>query len=118
MSIVCDPNLADLSKLSAAVANLPEHRRGFKSREQKLLDAMQVLAKGFDITMADLRSKRRYRKLSRCRELIAYVLHDLREYSYPEIGRAMGKHHTSVLYAARRFRERQVVVERTTGDAK
>lgn len=106
MSVFDHSVFASSPELDAAIANLPDHPPGFKSREQKLLDAMQALATGHDLTMDDLRSIRKGRRLSRCRQLIAYTLHDIQGFSFPEIGRAMGKHHTTIMYAARRFRAR------------
>lgn len=77
------------------------------SRNELCSQRMRLLGVFDQFTMAALRSDKKYRRLSRCRELIAYVMHDIQGFSYPEIGLAMAKDHTTILYAARRFRERQ-----------
>jgi chromosomal replication initiation ATPase DnaA len=59
---------------------------------------LQETAKAFGFTAEDLRSARKPRKLAACRRVACFLLHDQLGLSYPEIGRVLERHHTSVLY--------------------
>ena len=76
--------------------------------ERTLLDdIIAIAARASDVTVADLQSNRKNRKLAHIRGVISWYAHEEHGYSYPQIGRAMCKHHTTILYAACREMARQ-----------
>jgi chromosomal replication initiator protein len=61
------------------------------------------VASHFGFTMAELRGRRRYQRVSRARAIALYLARELTGASYPEIGQRFGGlDHTSVIYAHRR----------------
>jgi chromosomal replication initiator protein len=63
----------------------------------------QTVSRYFEVTPADLHSSRRTRKVSLARMVSAYLARMHTRMSYPEIGRFMGKNHSSVLLAVGRM---------------
>jgi chromosomal replication initiator protein len=62
-----------------------------------------VVAPYFGITPADLHSSRRTRTVSLARMVAMYLARRHTQMSFPEIGRFMGKNHSSVILACKRF---------------
>ena len=61
------------------------------------------VASHFGFTMAELRGRRRYRRVSLARAIALYLAREITGASYPEIARRFGcLNHTSVIYAHRR----------------
>jgi chromosomal replication initiation ATPase DnaA len=61
----------------------------------------------FGIDASELRSKRgRSPRLVQARQALMYALHAAAGMSYQEIGRALGRDHTTVLYGARQAQAR------------
>jgi chromosomal replication initiator protein len=61
------------------------------------------VASHFGFTMAELRGRRRYRRVSRARAIALYLAREITGASYPEIAQRFGgMHHTSVMHAHRR----------------
>lgn len=56
----------------------------------------------YGISLADMRSPRRSRRVSWPRILAMYLARRLTTSSFPVIGREFGKHHTTVIYAVDR----------------
>lgn len=63
----------------------------------------QVVAGYFAVTPADLHSSRRTRTISVARMTAAYLARRHTQMSYPEIGRFMGKNHSSIVLAVGRM---------------
>ncbi|HUR42094.1 MAG TPA: chromosomal replication initiator protein DnaA [Verrucomicrobiae bacterium] len=59
----------------------------------------------FNIRLTDLSSERRTRSLARPRQIGMALAKELTTHSLPEIGRAFGKDHTTVLHATRKIAE-------------
>lgn len=55
-------------------------------------------ARTFGFVTDDLLSPRKPQELAACRRVACFLLHDQLGLSYPEIGRVLGRHHTSVMY--------------------
>ncbi len=68
-----------------------------------LHEMITMAAKVHGVTVADLQSDLRRGRLPYVRGAIGCVAHETHGYSYPEIGRALNKHHTTILLAVRRF---------------
>ncbi len=66
-------------------------------------DIEAVVATYFGITPADLHSTRRTRTVSVARMVAMYLARRNTQMSFPEIGRAMGKNHSSVVLATQRM---------------
>lgn len=61
------------------------------------------VASHFGFTAAELRGRRRYRRVSNARAVAMYLARELTSASFPEIGmRFGGMDHSSVIYAHRR----------------
>ncbi|MFP4054901.1 MAG: chromosomal replication initiator protein DnaA [Phycisphaerae bacterium] len=66
-------------------------------------DIEALVAAYFGITPADLHSTRRTRTVSAARMVAMTLARQLTQMSFPEIGRCMGKNHSSVLLAVKRM---------------
>ena len=66
-------------------------------------DIESVVAVYFGISPADIHSSRRTRTVSLARMISMYLVRKHTTMSYPEIGRAMGKNHSSVVLAVQRL---------------
>ncbi len=66
-------------------------------------DIESVVAAYFGITPADIHSSRRTRTVSLARMIAMYLVRKHTTMSFPEIGRAMGKNHSSVVLAIQRL---------------
>jgi len=65
----------------------------------------RTVAAYYNIRLADLSSVRRTRTLARPRQVAMSLAKELTPHSYPEIGAAFGKDHTTVLHACRKVVE-------------
>ena len=69
-------------------------------------DIEAVVATYFGITPADMHSSRRTRTVSAARMIAMFLARRHTRMSYPEIGRYMGKNHSSVVLAVQRMEKR------------
>ncbi|MBL3284294.1 Chromosomal replication initiator protein DnaA [Rickettsiales endosymbiont of Paramecium tredecaurelia] len=66
----------------------------------------KVVAKFYDIRVADMQSNNRLRKVSRSRQIAMYLTKNFTKYSLAEIGKRFGgKDHTTVMYAIEKVEE-------------
>lgn len=65
----------------------------------------KTVAQYYNIRVADLSSKKRTRSLARPRQIAMSLCKELTQHSYPEIGEAFGKDHTTVLHAVKKVKE-------------
>lgn len=73
-------------------------------RPVRLEHIIKVVAKFYNVTMTDMRSRRRLAVLSRPRQVAMYLCRQLTIRSLPEIGRHLGgKDHTTVLHGVRKI---------------
>lgn len=68
-------------------------------------DIKQAVADAFNITVGDLDGPCRKRKLSVPRQVACQFMHDHTTLSLPQIGRTIGRDHTTVLHALSRFQD-------------
>lgn len=71
-----------------------------------LLDVALFVKKRLDVTLAEMRSRDRTRRVVRARELFAATARENGVGSYPAIGKYIGKAHSSVIGMEQRFWER------------
>lgn len=65
----------------------------------------KTVATYYNIRIADLSSSKRTRMLARPRQIAMALCKDLTQHSFPEIGEAFAKDHTTVLHAVRKVEE-------------
>jgi chromosomal replication initiation ATPase DnaA len=71
---------------------------------------VQAVADDYGVELAQMTGARRYSGLAGARHVAAYILYcHLGVWSYPEVGRMLGRHHTTVIHSVR-------VVRRTLAD--
>lgn len=66
-----------------------------------LTDLLMAVAEATRVPVREMKSTRRPRGTSRAREIFAHLARVELKASYSEIGRALNKHHTSAIHAAR-----------------
>jgi chromosomal replication initiator protein len=69
---------------------------------------MRAVAHYYKIRVDDLSSTNKARSLARPRQMAMCLVKDLTHHSYPEIGTAFSKDHTTVLYAFRKINELRI----------
>lgn len=85
-------------------------------RSVSLDNIKRTVAGYYNIRLADLNSPRRTRTLARPRQVAMALAKELTQHSYPEIGAAFGKDHTTVLHACRKVAELKLADERLSED--
>lgn len=85
-------------------------------RQVSLEAIKRCVAGHFKIRINDLNSTRRTRSLARPRQIAMALAKELTQHSYPEIGNAFGKDHTTVLHACRKIAELRRIDERLNDD--
>lgn len=58
------------------------------------------------IRVSEIYGPSRMPRICRARELVCYIAHT-HGYSYPEIGHALGRHHTTIMHAVRNEKARR-----------
>ena len=80
---------------------------------------LATVAKYFDVSIEDMQSKSRTRRLTNARQVAMYLLRELTEMSLPRIGNDLGgRDHTTVMHAVRKvsaqMAERQTIFNQVT----
>jgi chromosomal replication initiator protein len=76
----------------------------------------RTVASYYNIRLTDISSPRRTRSLARPRQVAMALAKELTQHSYPEIGAAFDKDHTTVMHACRKIAELREVDERLRED--
>lgn len=64
---------------------------------------LQVVAKAYDISVDDIKGRRRTKDMAEARQLVAYFLRKVNNLPYPAIGRIMRRDHTTAIYSYNRI---------------
>lgn len=64
---------------------------------------IHAVAQHFNISRHDIQSPRRAGGIDRVRQVAMWIAKECTNLSYPEIGRRMGKHHTTILHGVRKI---------------
>lgn len=72
-------------------------------------EVCEEAARRFEITQPELMWRIRAPRLVRARQWVWMVLHDTYGWSFPDIAKAMGFNHTTVLHGTRKARKRWAV---------
>lgn len=67
---------------------------------------LQVVADWGDVTIEQIQGESRLANIVRPRQMLMYAAREWLQWSYPQIGRALGRDHTTIMYAHRRVRAR------------
>ena len=62
-------------------------------------DIIRFVAQHYGIRVADLKGRSNRRSIALPRQVAMYLIRDILELSFPEIGRIFSKHHSTVMYA-------------------
>lgn len=68
-------------------------------------EAIKLVADFYRIRPADLKGERRHRNVARPRQVAMYLAREVLQRSFPEIGRAFSRDHTTVIAACRKVEE-------------
>ena len=77
-----------------------------QGRRASIENIQSVAASRLGIRVADIKSRKKTRPITRCRQIAMALARELTEHSLPEIGDAFGgRDHTTVLHACRKIKE-------------
>ncbi len=68
-------------------------------RETTPADIIRFVAQHYGIRVADLKGRSNRRSIALPRQVAMYLIRDILDVSFPEIGKIFGKHHSTVMYA-------------------
>jgi len=91
-ALLKQPITADLVREALAAVSVP-------GRRHTLGDIVELVARTYSLSVEELRSRSRKRHVARPRQLAMYLCRRYTDASLKEIGRALRRDHTSVLYA-------------------
>ena len=80
--------------------------RKLRSRKATIADIYRVVAAAHSIPLIVLRARSRANHIAHARQIVMYLAHNNVGLSYPEVGRAMGYDHSTVLYGCRKVGKR------------
>jgi len=78
---------------SALFEILPDERQTTPS------DVIRFVAQHYGVRVADLKGRSNRRSIAMPRQVAMFLIRDILELSFPEIGKIFGKHHSTVMYA-------------------
>lgn len=70
-----------------------------EERETTPADVIRFVAQHYGIRVADLKGRSNRRSIALPRQVAMYLIRDILELSFPEIGRIFSKHHSTAMYA-------------------
>jgi chromosomal replication initiator protein len=70
-----------------------------EERETTPADIIRFVAQHYGIRVADLKGRSNRRSIALPRQVAMYLIRDILELSFPEIGRIFSKHHSTAMYA-------------------
>jgi len=68
-------------------------------RQTSASDVIRFVAQHYGIRVADLKGRSNRRSIALPRQVAMYLIRDILELSFPEIGKIFGKHHSTAMYA-------------------
>jgi len=70
-----------------------------EERETTPADIIRFVAQHYGIRVADLKGRSNRRSIALPRQVAMYLIREILELSFPEIGKTFSKHHSTVMYA-------------------
>ena len=68
-------------------------------RQTTPADVIRFVAQHYGVRVADLKGRSNRRSIAMPRQVAMYLIREILELSFPEIGKIFGKHHSTVMYA-------------------
>jgi chromosomal replication initiator protein len=68
-------------------------------RDTNSADIIRFVAQHYGIRVADLKGRSNRRSIALPRQVSMYLIRNILELSFPEIGKIFSKHHSTVMYA-------------------
>ncbi len=87
------------AKLSVDVVRMALFELLPEERETSPSDIIRFVAQHYGIRVADLKGRSNRRSIALPRQVAMYLIRDILELSFPEIGKIFSKHHSTVMYA-------------------
>lgn len=87
------------SKISVDVVRLALFELLPDERATSPSDIVRFVAQHYGVRVADVKGRSNRRSIALPRQVAMYLIRDILEMSFPEIGRIFSKHHTTVMYA-------------------
>ena len=87
------------SKISVDVVRMALFELLPDDREASPADIIRFVAQHYGIRVADLKGRSNRRSIALPRQVSMFLIRDILELSFPEIGRIFSKHHSTVMYA-------------------
>lgn len=100
------PQIKAVDAVQIAFVNDPPVNLSVLKRRISLTDVFNAVAGHYEITLIDLASERRTKKLARARQMAFTVARELTLYSFPQMAMAINKDHSTAVYADQITRER------------
>jgi chromosomal replication initiator protein len=87
------------SKITIDVVRMAMYELLPDERATSPSDVIRFVAQHYGIRVADLKGRSNRRSIALPRQVAMYLIRDLLELSFPEIGKIFSKHHSTVMYA-------------------
>jgi len=87
------------SKITVDVVRLALYELLPDERATSPSDIIRFVAQHYGVRVADLKGRSNRRSIALPRQVAMYLIRDILELSFPEIGRIFSKHHSTVMYA-------------------
>jgi chromosomal replication initiator protein len=87
------------SKISVDVVRMALFELLPDDRDTNSADIIRFVAQHYGIRVADLKGRSNRRSIALPRQVSMYLIRNILELSFPEIGKIFSKHHSTVMYA-------------------
>jgi chromosomal replication initiator protein len=87
------------TKISVEVVRMALFELLPDQRQTSASDVIRFVAQHYGIRVADLKGRSNRRSIALPRQVTMYLIRDILELSFPEIGKIFGKHHSTAMYA-------------------
>jgi chromosomal replication initiator protein len=87
------------TKISVEVVRMALFELLPDQRQTSASDVIRFVAQHYGIRVADLKGRSNRRSIALPRQVAMYLIRDILELSFPEIGKIFGKHHSTAMYA-------------------
>lgn len=69
-----------------------------------VMDIVRLVADAYRVSQCEIQASRKTKRLAHARQVAMYLCRELSGESYPEIGRAMRRHHSTVIHGVQKIR--------------
>lgn len=68
-------------------------------------EILQTIADAYGISVEDIKRRSRHKNIAQARHLVAYLLREINDLSYPAIGDIIGRDHTTAIHSREKIRD-------------